>query len=413
MKICWKIPPVSVYDIPGLERWLSAMAEQGLYLKKFRPYLCTFRRDTPRPTRYRIEPHRRQLDEELPQSMLELYREFGWDYVTEIERTMLVFSTQDPEAPEVHTDLTVQSQLWTQLARRQRRSFWICLVLLAVLLLEYLYPLAAYWPDLPLTLLLVTPGFFAGFFILVICLAAQVSLFRQWRAIRSLSRRLEAGVALEQQSIRSPSGKLEFLIQAIRIPLVLLFLLEFAVPFFTPQYIPLDEFTAFSPLSLASVEGPGYTESRYMMGTYYSDERGDQQVDANNSCQPGTHSVLCWDRWTVVQTGQTDQNGRWPRMIIQWSDPVDPLAQPLARDLLRCARTPGDREYTWRYGLEEDAPWTQEEFPLSGGYLALMEQPSTGHQAVAAARNGKAVLVRYCGGQDLRDHLDEIVDMLN
>ena len=63
--------------------------------------------------------------------------------------------------------------------------------------------------------------------------------------------------------------------------------------------------------------------------------------------------------------------------------------------------------------MEEDAPWTQEEFPLSGGYLALMEQPSTGHQAVAAARNGKAVLVLYCGGQDLRDHLDEIVDMLN
>ena len=79
MKRVYKLTPVREYDIAGVESWLEDMARRGLYLKKFRPLFCTFERGEPGEVRYRLEPHRRVLDDELPQSMLELYEQFGWE----------------------------------------------------------------------------------------------------------------------------------------------------------------------------------------------------------------------------------------------------------------------------------------------------------------------------------------------
>ena len=80
MKYVRKITPVSSADGEGLESWLEDMALQGLYLKKFRPLFCTFTPGPAKKTRYRLEPYRLRLDDDLPRSMLELYQDFGWDY---------------------------------------------------------------------------------------------------------------------------------------------------------------------------------------------------------------------------------------------------------------------------------------------------------------------------------------------
>ena len=121
MKYIRKLTPVDPYDIQGLESWHQDLALQGLYLKKFRPLFCTFSQGPARPTRYRIEPHHRQLDDDLPWSMLELYESYGWECVGEISGEMLIFATQDENAPELHTDPQLQGELWRKLTRRMRR----------------------------------------------------------------------------------------------------------------------------------------------------------------------------------------------------------------------------------------------------------------------------------------------------
>ena len=121
MKCIRKFTPVSPYDIQGLESWLQDLALQGLYLEQFRPLFCTFYSDAAKRTRYRIEPHHRRLDDDLPRSMLELYESYGWTCVGEIGRELLIFVTQEEDAPELHTNPELQGEQWRKLVRRLRR----------------------------------------------------------------------------------------------------------------------------------------------------------------------------------------------------------------------------------------------------------------------------------------------------
>ena len=135
MKYVRKWTPVSSYDIQGLESWLQDLALQGLYLEQFRPLFCTFYSDAAKRTRYRIEPHHRRLDDDLPRSMLELYESYGWTCVGEIGRELLIFVTQEEDAPELHTDPELQGEQWRKLVRRLRRGFFLslfCFLLITV-----------------------------------------------------------------------------------------------------------------------------------------------------------------------------------------------------------------------------------------------------------------------------------------
>ena len=120
MKSVYKLTPVSDYDIQGIESWLQDMALQGLYLKKYRPLFCTFTPGPAKKTRYRLEPCRRGLDDDLPADMLDLYEEYGWEYVGDVNREMLIFSTQDEEATELHTDPAIQGERWKKLYKQAR-----------------------------------------------------------------------------------------------------------------------------------------------------------------------------------------------------------------------------------------------------------------------------------------------------
>ena len=95
MKYVRRITPAPLSDAEGLESWLEDLSLQGLYLKTFRPLFCTFVPGPAKKTRYRLEPYRLRPEDDLPCSMLELYRDFGWDYAGTANNAMLIFSTQD------------------------------------------------------------------------------------------------------------------------------------------------------------------------------------------------------------------------------------------------------------------------------------------------------------------------------
>ena len=126
MRHVWKLTPVSCYDLSGLESWLESLAAQGLFPKKIRPVRSVFTRGTPRPVRYRIEYCKKAGRDGLPQDLVELYREFGWDYAGPLpNRTLLLFSTQNPQAEEPHTDPPLQGELLEQLLRKLKQELWV------------------------------------------------------------------------------------------------------------------------------------------------------------------------------------------------------------------------------------------------------------------------------------------------
>lgn len=115
-----KRAPVSVLDLPGMERWLSDMAARGLFLERQAsssfPFPLTtpvlfrrlrFRRDTPRPgRRYHLCPVK-EWDSPPSQELLELYAAQGWQYAADFARDFIrfqIFFTDDPTAPEPFTD---------------------------------------------------------------------------------------------------------------------------------------------------------------------------------------------------------------------------------------------------------------------------------------------------------------------
>lgn len=122
MKRAYKLTPVSMYDVHGLEKWLEKLAAQGLFLKKYRPLVCTFLRDEPKRVRYRLEPCRCGIDGP-PDDMLDLYQEYGWQHVGGVNHEMVIFSCSDPHAPEPHTDPDIQLEQWNKLYQKARKDF--------------------------------------------------------------------------------------------------------------------------------------------------------------------------------------------------------------------------------------------------------------------------------------------------
>ena len=400
MKYIRKLTPVDPYDIQGLESWLQDMALQGLYLEKFRPLFCTFSQGPARPTRYRIEPHHRQLDDDLPWSMLELYESYGWECVGEISGEMLIFATQDENAPELHTDPQLQGELWRKLVRRMRRSavFSVLTIALATLFSGWML----FENGTPILTLLTTAAP-ALLLYLVYSLAGLPGLFAQLRAVTRFTRRLEEGETPPHRA-PYPRWKLSGLISLSAACGVLALLIagQLVLPFTGGGLRRVEDAEGFVPLSLEALEGADYRP--------YTMSSGDFVDYANFSDRE--RYLLC-TQWEVVQTAQWEEDGRWNRLEILWYHlpaPLSLLSEPLARELLQDAMGL-DEDIWWNAGNPAawDVTYTPREHTK---LLALAKRQDGKFQTAAAAAGDKAVLVRYTGHGDLADHLEEIAGMV-
>ncbi|MEM5780578.1 MAG: DUF2812 domain-containing protein, partial [Lawsonibacter sp.] len=122
MKHVYQMIPVSLYDIPGLERWLEEQADRGLFPVHLGSY-ASFRRDGVPGTRFRLEPFGKTGTEPTPEQ-LELYREWGWAYALSLRRAYYLFYAVDPAAPELYTDLVTRGQSLDRLAKKSRLGKW-------------------------------------------------------------------------------------------------------------------------------------------------------------------------------------------------------------------------------------------------------------------------------------------------
>lgn len=409
MKRVRKFTPVSMYDAQGLESWLEDMAKQGLFLKKFGTVWCVFERGPARPLRYRVEPVREQDGDDLLgwSSMKELYQDFGWSYTASIGNSMFIFSTEDENAPELHTDPELQSGLWKKLYRRARRSFWFEIILLAIVIAALC---AQLWNGgFILSLITSTTP--------IMLLYLPLILFRlpeSWAELQKLAlmvEQLEAGVPLDHRTFypRRRRGELASLVLAV-ILLLGLFTVQYVLPFTGGGVRPLSDQTAFPALDLTRLEGKelefrGYSQERYIDGEL-------RTVNYSNFSERN-HYLLCWNQWDVVQTGDIEPDG-WVRLEIQWYDLpgwLSPLSAPLAQELLSDAM--GLKSNVWWTSPEEGGVvWTVDYFTHFDDRFLAVAREDRGFQIAAVSRGGKAAIVKYTGNGDLADHLDEIMAMV-
>jgi len=403
-----KWTPADPYDCIALETWLEDMARKGFLLKKFRPLFCTFERGEPAELRYRVEPWKRHWDDGLPQDMLELYADCGWEYVGEISRDLLIFSARDPDAPEPHSDPELQRGQWERVRKSLLRG---ALGIAATLLLVLAGTVYSLWREGRPILDLVTSNTLFLLPLLSFYPFHIAGLLRQERQIAKITQQLQEGIPLEHRAMylrRGLTGLAGF------VGTVVLFVMMLATRWFFPYAggpaRNLDELEDFVPLSLSSLEPAPYREEHFVM----------DGVDYANFCDRERYP-FCWTYWDVVQSGSRGEFDDQIRLEIEWYDPlIDPLAAPLAREsLLHYISPEGNRQENnlptfWEYqaGFGEGT-WTVTERVMDGvDYLAVARRGEDDFQLAAAAAQGRAAVARYTGTGDLEDHLEEIAAMV-
>ncbi|MFH5835628.1 DUF2812 domain-containing protein [Proteiniclasticum sp. C24MP] len=136
MKMKRKMIPVDIYDIPAMQSYLSDMAAEGLFLKRIATY-GHFEEGEPKRVLYRLEPLMRE-EEKPREDQLDAYKAYGWDYVCTIRNGFHIYSTEDKDFRELHTDPMTQSYAFSHLEKKLKLSSRIYLIsvpLLAVLIL--------------------------------------------------------------------------------------------------------------------------------------------------------------------------------------------------------------------------------------------------------------------------------------
>ena len=384
MKCIRKGTPVSPYDIQGLESWLEDLSLRGLFLVKFGTTFSIFAQGVPKRTRYRVEYCKPYYTDEPPQDLLDLYRDFGWEFVYWAGNIDLpIFRTQDPQAEEPHTDPSLQGTLLEKVAERLKRAFLHdAILLLAVFSLMLAAGLALSVISYPVLLAVIAYEAVQTF-----------TRCRSWLRVRAVVRSLQDGVPMNHKISyhnRIRSNLAQFV-------LLLLFLALLLLHYYFNNAPAQNTQEDFSPILLSELEG-----------------RSDSVAVIN--C-PHLLS-LCYSQWEVIQIqtfgvegGRTD----WVRMDVDWYRPLIPaLAEPLARDLLRTSIwLDGLGSSWWTAPIADRDGWTVTEYKLDSVDLcAITVHEESGLQAAAVCANGQAARARYTGSANLADHLEEIAGMV-
>lgn len=383
MNRVYKLTPVSMYDVRGLEQWLETMAAQGLFLKKYRPLVCTFTRGEPKQVRYRLEPFRYAMAIDLPdEDIVELFQEYGWEFISGVHNEMIIFSSADPRAPEPHTDPDIQLEQWNKLAKKARSDLRSYLLLdLFVLLFSTVFYL---WGGTPLAKLLSSHNLFFHYFLIINTLPQTLVHLARARELAAVIRELEG--TPPRHRIWFPSRQVFSWMGVLVYVLLVVFL------FLAWNQRDNDwRVTEFTPLVVTD------PVSGERVGDTYGSASG--------------FSPICWHQRQVMDFQPTED--RYLDLYINWYDLPDWLsflAVPAARDLLSDAMKLNG-PFLWKE--EDPAAWTTWEYPGAGAdWLSVADSEDGVYHAAAAALGDKVVLVRYIGSGDLTPYLDEIVDMV-
>lgn len=387
MKRAYKLTPVSMYDVRGLEKWLEEQAAKGLFLKKYRPLVCTFEKREPRRVRYRLEPCRYGIDGP-PDDMLDLYQEYGWQHVGGVNHEMVIFSCEDPHAPEPHTDPDIRLEQWNKLAQQARKDFRGSLLLVLFVILGITIFLL--WGGTPLAKLLLfhyNTTFLPCILLLNSIPQSLVALSKD-RELAAVIREME-GLPKKRQFWFPSRQFFSWLGAVVLIALVGFFVFDLR----HPDLGDAKPVTDFTPLTLMELETGQPKDQKVFYGT-------------------PLWSPICWNQWRCLDLdGHRFDSGPYRYLETRWFNlPATFLAVPAARDLLADS-IKLDEDFFW--DVKEPVAWATREHPDAGAdWLSVADSEDGTYHIAAAALGDKVVLIRYIGTGDLAEHLDKIVEMV-
>ncbi|MBE6038271.1 MAG: DUF2812 domain-containing protein [Anaerofustis stercorihominis] len=112
--------PVASEDIFSLERYFEEMSRQGLHFSDFHGY-GVFIQGEYKNYRYYLEPYDRKKS--WPDyEKVNYYEENGWELVNKFGNMYEVYRTDDPSAPELHSEVASESYVYDDLLKRMRND---------------------------------------------------------------------------------------------------------------------------------------------------------------------------------------------------------------------------------------------------------------------------------------------------
>lgn len=255
MKKVRKILPLSIYDIPGIEKWLEEQANAGLFPVYVNTWV-TFTTNGVPGTRFCLVARE---EKEISLDQLELFRDAGWHYAGSVAGIYFLFYTTDAEAVEVYSDWESRGLSLKPLRKRLascRRRNWILYAVLAAVIVWALFFFEGTYdvqPDHTTHLTMALLVLFQPAALLVIL--TVIWLWRQNQRDRRLLRRtykaMEQGMAPPPS--KGPSKAIvrdRVILLALLLPLAVLLLIGSLNPW---KKIPLERFSR-PYISLQSVE---------------------------------------------------------------------------------------------------------------------------------------------------------------
>ena len=350
-----RLAPCPPYDVEACESWLGDMAEQGLMLERWGGFEARFRRETPRPVRYRLTAARLKgnvlfIPPGTPDAGEEaLYEEAGWHFVCR-QNEFYIYACDDPAAPELHTDPAVQA-LSLKMACRSAVFSFVCWAIVIALRSSELFSGDGFLNlvEYPLTALVF------AFCYLSLMLTSLQNLY----CIFSLRRKLKRGLPPDHHKNWRWSAPLHRCANGLwRLALPFLIVLLFCVIFHP------DRSTYLRNTEEEKAAMPFATLEDLAEGTFVPDEERYQYSELRRS-------LLAPTIWEYSESGQIVQGGRAVLDTYMTVDYYDTLLPLLARLLapalhgqeelladvpLTAPELPG-MDAVYFYGSESDAFW--------------------------------------------------------
>ena len=335
-----RLVPCPPYDVEACESWLGDMAEQGLMLERWTvTFEARFRRETPRPVRYRLTAARLKgnvlfIPPGTPDAGEEaLYEEAGWHFVCR-QNEFYIYACDDPAAPELHTDPAVQA-LSLKMACRSAVFSFVCWAIVIALRSSELFSGDGFLNlvEYPLTALVF------AFCYLSLMLTSLQNLY----CIFSLRRKLKRGLPPDHHKNWRWSAPLHRCANGLwRLALPFLIVLLFCVIFHP------DRSTYLRNTEEEKAAMPFATLEDLAEGTFVPDEERYQYSELRRS-------LLAPTIWEYSESGQIVQGGRAVLDTYMTVDYYDTLLPLLARLLAPALH--GQEE------LLADVPLTAPELP--------------------------------------------------
>ena len=395
MKKIQKIIPVSLYDIPGLERWLEEQAALGLFPLSLGSWAVFEERDIP-GVRFRLDPFANRMGEgtEPTPEKLELYRQSGWEYAFSIGRTYFLFYNTGPDAPELYTDYQSQGMSLERLTKRLRSYRWQWIAVYSIIVLLFLAVLFhPFQPDvqpaplarLPLILLyLFHPS--PLFFLVAACFSEPIHQ-RNRRTLTATYNALKEGLPPPSPG---PSRQIvrENIATLALIPVILA--------------VALFNFTGRTgSYSLSECPDPYISLTELETVNVFAHMPELRTEDNEATRQFSLISPVWYEVKQKFLSWEDVDGGYSPSLDMTCFHLLFPaLARPIATAQLDAYRL---------VNLE----WSYEEVPFPDTDFIVLAKTS-GHpfQMAAVCSGGRLAVFRYNGMEDLGSHLEQLAEMV-